>query len=626
MAEATPPFRARLTVELALWAFPALAFSAVYLLRYSAPAGAVLHHLGLISLAFGVSVSLRVLVLQWFGARWAALLGALASGMAVGTLVGYYLLVVVGYSSWGYHVSWALVATYTRQLGALADALGAGFYLAGAVVACGFALLVLAFYRLFRGGGWLVPASAHVSAPLVTAFALSVLGSQGVYIWQFNTFPDADSREPFSLTFNPASFDRKFQSHFRSASKELEAADAAARAAYRPALAPAKTNVFLIVVDALRAQNLPMNGYARNTTPGLLSRTQQHSLKNVPTVFSACAESACGLMAIASSRYIHQFIAKPFTLQDVLRQHGYGIHMVLGGDHTNFYGLREAYGQVDSYFDSAMSPAFYVNDDRSVVQALSGFPAFSGQPTFIQFHLMSTHALSARDQRSAPFQPAKNYYTQFAGPLKPSAADLEQYANFYDNGIHQTDQTIESLLDTLRRKNYLDDALVVITADHGEFIGERGLVGHAKGVYNEVLHIPLMLLRFGKPWPERATLPGFASQVDIAPTVLDLLNLPVPSHWSGVPLTKSGPADTARRAYFQQNAAFGLVEHRPEGALWKYWVDATSGSEFAFELTQDPREMANRASELPASVRAAWRSRLIPLEISARESLAARGH
>lgn len=624
MPEATPPLRTRLAVELALWALPALAFSAVYARQHGAPLSAVLQHLGLIALALAVSLSVRWLALRAFGTRAAAAVGAVVTGLAVGLLWAYYLLVLVGYSSWGYHVSWALIATYARQLAPLAEALGAGFYGGAAVVALVFALLVLACHRLFRGGGWLATATARLSPRLASACALAVLASQGLYIWHFNAFPDPDSREPFSLTFNPASFDRKFQSHFRSASKELDATDTAARAAYRPATERAGTNVFLIVVDALRAQNLPMNGYARNTSPHLLARYQQQALKNIPAVFSACAESACGLMAIASSRYIHQFIAKPFTLQDVLRQHGYGIHMVLGGDHTNFYGLREAYGQVDSYFDSAMSPAFYVNDDRSVVQALSGFPPFSGQPTFIQFHLMSTHALSGRDQRAAPFQPSTNYYTHLAGPRPPSAADLQRYANFYDNGIHQTDQTIEALLDTLRRKHYLDDALVVITADHGEFVGERGLVGHAKGVYNEVLHIPLMLLRFGKPWPERALFPDFASQVDIAPTVLDLLNLPVPSHWSGVALGQARTANTARQAFFQQNAAFGLVEQPAVGQRWKFWVDTVTNEERAYELLSDRQEQHNRAAELPPSVKSAWRSRLIPLEISARESLAGR--
>lgn len=624
MTETTPARRTRLALELALWAVPALAFSAVYALQYGSPWVAVLQHLGLIALAFGVSLSVRWLVRQSLGNRVAAAVGAVLSGSAVGLLAGYYLLVLVGYSSWGYHLSWALIATYARQLGPLAQALGGGFYGVAAVAALGFALLVMAFHRLFRGGDWLAAAGARIPPRLAASCALAVLASQALCIWHFNAFPDADSREPFSLTFNPASFDRKFQSHFRSASKELEAADAAARAAYRPARERAGTNVFLIVVDALRAQNLPMNGYARNTSPNMLARYQRQTLKNIPNVFSACAESACGLMAIASSRYIHQFIAKPFTLQDVLRQHGYGIHMILGGDHTNFYGLREAYGQVDTYYDSAMSPAFYVNDDRSVLQALSAFPPFSGRPTFIQFHLMSTHALSARDQGVAPFQPAKSYYTQLAGPLQPSAADLQPYTNFYDNGIHRTDQTIESLLDTLRRKHYLDDALVVITADHGEFVGERGQVGHAKGVYNEVLHIPLMLLRFGPAWPAQAVFPDFASQVDIAPTVLDLLALPVPAHWAGMPLTRARSSPTPRDAYFQQNTEFGLVAHQPQGPVWKYWVNAANGTEHAYDLASDPLETHNRAAELPDPLKAGWRQRLLPMEVNVRESLSAR--
>jgi hypothetical protein len=61
--------------------------------------------------------------------------------------------------------------------------------------------------------------------------------------------------------------------------------------------------------------------------------------------------------------------------------------MILGGDHTNFYGLRKIYGAVDSYYDGASTNRYYVNDDDLVLDRLASFPPWDGSPTMIQFQL-----------------------------------------------------------------------------------------------------------------------------------------------------------------------------------------------------------------------------------------------
>ena len=61
-------------------------------------------------------------------------------------------------------------------------------------------------------------------------------------------------------------------------------------------------------------------------------------------------------------------------MQQVLKLHGYRIHMILGGDHTNFYGLKELYGNVDTYFDGSQAPEYFKNDDRLVVDRTKALP------------------------------------------------------------------------------------------------------------------------------------------------------------------------------------------------------------------------------------------------------------
>ena len=183
---------------------------------------------------------------------------------------------------------------------------------------------------------------------------------------------------------------------------------------------------------------------------------------------------------------------------------------------------------------------------------------------------------------------------------------------------------ISLLLDVLRDKGLMDDALVIVTADHGEFVGERGRFGHSKGVFGEVLDIPLILTATGPGAPLKIAEDRRASQVDIAPTVLAYLGVPIPPVWSGVPLQLPTSGAGERQIYFQQNAEFGLMFPKPDGHTWKYWVDAATGQEFAFDLDADPGEANNRAAELTALERQGLRSKLLTLEVNVRESMAFR--
>ena len=135
---------------------------------------------------------------------------------------------------------------------------------------------------------------------------------------------------------------------------------------------------------------------------------------------SVCAESLCGLRAIASSRPRHLFPSNPLALHKILRLHGYRINLILGGDHTDFYGLKETYGAVDNYVDGTDQSNRYVNDDLLVLDFVSKLPAYDhSRPMLFQFHLMSSHDLGNRVDTPV-FEPATNYYA--CPPGKPRTA------------------------------------------------------------------------------------------------------------------------------------------------------------------------------------------------------------
>jgi len=99
------------------------------------------------------------------------------------------------------------------------------------------------------------------------------------------------------------------------------------------------------------------------------------------------------------------------------------------------------------------------------------------------------------------------------------------YSDIYDNSIHRTDGIIGQLLTHLVDEGLLEKTLIVMASDHGEAFGERGLEGHAREVFRESTEVPFIL---GFPFrlDPGAVVETRTRNVDIWPTVLDLLGLP----------------------------------------------------------------------------------------------------
>jgi arylsulfatase A-like enzyme len=101
----------------------------------------------------------------------------------------------------------------------------------------------------------------------------------------------------------------------------------------------------------------------------------------------------------------------------------------------------------------------------------------------------------------------------------------------YDAEVMAVDAAIRDLFATLAARGFLDRALVVVTADHGEELKDHGLMGHNKTLYEEVIHVPLIVLTPGET--RGAVDDRVVSLVDVAPTVVDAVPAPVPERFAG---------------------------------------------------------------------------------------------
>jgi len=596
----------RIALDAGLWFLLPAAFLAVYVLRDGAPAAAVLPHLRLVLVAFAALALFRLLaarLISHAAARRAA--GAIAVSAVLALMLAYYALVLVGMEAWGRVVSWELIRSYAPQALQLADALGMGAALVvGVPLAC-YVVLLSAAWLYLRRFDWtpaFVQRTPRLAVPAVLIIGATLCVDQ---LLAFTWNAPAAQAEPLSLTFFPMEGSWRLHGHAidRLSAARQDAREDEARVAYVAAPAGGGRNLVLIVVDALRADHMGVYGYARDTTPALSRLERDGRLRKAAAVRSSCASSTCGLLSLSSSKFVHQFSARPILLHEVLRRQGYRVHMVLSGDHASFYGLREAYGELDSYYDGQSAKARrYMNDDQLVLDRLADFPDWNGTPVMLQLHLMSAHILG----RGAKPRPPD----AFPGEPGGDAAGLSRTViDGYDYGVLRADAVIGEILALLQAKGYLRDAMVAVTADHGEALGEHGLYNHTNSVREEVLRIPFMLISYGaapRPPIERA---AFAAQVDIAPTLLAALGFARPSTWVGEPMQQgiSRPL-----SFCQQQDYVGLYDHRDPAEVWKYWINTRTGEESVFDLQRDPRERKNAIAAVPPARLREWRVSVLP--------------
>jgi phosphoglycerol transferase MdoB-like AlkP superfamily enzyme len=158
---------------------------------------------------------------------------------------------------------------------------------------------------------------------------------------------------------------------------------------------------------------------------------------------------------------------------------------------------------------------------------------------------------------AAPHNPFDGTPRQFQKKKMEKIGDLSP---FYFNELLYMDWTISSILDQLKESGLLDKTLVVITADHGEMLGENGgPVGHGWAMTPELANVPLIIMDPGHPGYRVNHTIG--SQVDLLPTILDTLGIPLPAAqlYQGASLY-SPDLNTNRTIYINTFRQYGIIE------------------------------------------------------------------
>ena len=165
------------------------------------------------------------------------------------------------------------------------------------------------------------------------------------------------------------------------------------------------------------------------------------------------------------------------------------------------------------------------------------------------------------------------------------------------------------------------DTLVVLTSDHGEEFLEHGFAGHGPNVHAEVMHVPLML--WGPGIPAGRRIPTPIGQVDLMPTLLELLGAPRPDGGAGISLVPLLHGDSIVETPALSEWGYrSLVSWR--APPWKLIYDIDSGESMLFRLDDDPRELNDLSAEEPDRVSRLTRAmtEALAVAIASREGLA----
>ena len=356
---------------------------------------------------------------------------------------------------------------------------------------------------------------------------------------------------------------------------------------------PKVHNVFLFVVDALRADHLPLYGYPQPLTPFLSKFLKNAHSRKVDLALSNGLDTITGLQCLLTSKEPMAASQLNYTLPDYLSDQGFRTYLILAGGH-GWQKASKSFGKkIDFFYDGSEHPGpDGICDDRIVLNELSQLPPDDGGYHFFYIHIISVHQLATLWNLHPPYEPCQNIVNLVFNGSGDEETLLET-KNMYDDRILQMDGVLQMEFSILAKKGYLHDYVAVLTGDHGQLLGEKGHYGH--GFYAALGGMRIPMVFFGsKPLPPLAQS-RFGVQVDIAPTLAEMAGVSFPSCWQGQSLLhlRANPWSYHCSVQEWQGREGAVVYGNGQGPILKFSrpiekPGASSGR--LYDLEKDPEE------------------------------------
>jgi arylsulfatase A-like enzyme len=424
--------------------------------------------------------------------------------------------------------------------------------------------------------------------------------------------------------------------------------------------APARArNVVLIVWDTVRAYNLSLHGYPRDTTPNLarwarLGVTFDRALAPAPWTYPSHSSIFTGQWPFQLNSQWNSTLDTPGpTLAEYLTSRGYQTAgFAANTNHCSYEtGLARGFAHFEDYPLGPRSLLSRTVPGKWALETILSLGAPDDRK-WAQVQSRGARAINrsfldwlSRRRRDRPFFAFLNYYdahdpyiapAEFEGRfgIRPrSSRDYRILFNFegphdemiqkrdilmardcYDDCIAFLDDQLDRLLSELKRQGLLENTDVIITSDHGEAFGDHGIFGHSSSVNLDEIGVPLVVL--SPAAPAGLVVDSPVSLRDLPATVVDLLGFPtgapfpgrsLAAYWRPSPGAAAAPS-LAAPAFSEQASPLAFQTERGRGqgrslfqmslvAAGQHYIRDGMGAEQLYDLKTDPFERVNLAGE-----------------------------
>ena len=328
-----------------------------------------------------------------------------------------------------------------------------------------------------------------------------------------------------------------------------------------------KNNLILITIDCLRPDHLSFNGYSKNASPNIDELAKKNIIFN--KTFSQSSWTLPSMTSIFTSFYPYLYndtyreellldSESIITFPEILEENDYKTAGFVDACYMNsFFGFDKRFNLYDDR--GCLHPNFW-SSEKLNDRMFEFLQKNLQNKFFIYLHYMEVHS-------------------------------YRQNTTKYDENILIVDKQIGRILRKLDQLNLTQKTIIIITADHGEELLERGGLGHGETLYDEVIHVPLIIKI---PSIEHRTINNQVESIDITPTILNLLNIPIPEQFQGeslIPLIM-GYEKEDKTVYSKLKT---LVSVRRND--FKLIYDTKTNESELYDLRKDPKERINLAKE-----------------------------
>lgn len=374
-------------------------------------------------------------------------------------------------------------------------------------------------------------------------------------------------------------------------------------------------NVVVIVVDTLRADKLGCYGSWQELTPNIdafakdavvFENAYSHAPWTLPSVASLYT-SRLPVQHGAGGRFgkFKKLGEDVPTVAEAFQSNGANTAAV-----TNVlflgerFGMTRGFGTVDEELGKDNRTGRRAG--KTTTAAIRWIEEHELGRFFLVVHYFDPHLLydppKAFRERFAKDVPAREPFgtVEDMAAIRKGEKELDvsrvpEMERLYNAEVAYTDAQVGKLLDRLKEMGLMKETLVVVLSDHGEEFLDHGGFEHGHTLYDELLHVPL-IIRI--PGGKASRVKPVVRLIDVAPTICDLAGIDVPESFWGrslVSLVKSGGND---RPLLAQGNMWGPESHTWRDGRYKIIVDPTTAEVKMFDVKSDPGEQKDIAPEM----------------------------